>query len=214
MFRSILRSEGRSGRRFDRGLIGAAGIIVGLTCGSATLAQPAPDNPPAAQPAPARESSTPPEASGSQPAPGSNPEPSPSPEPAGARPGGALAPVEVKPGQERKRAAAQSRGQSAPARRAAPRPIATAPVDAAAAPQPAPPLPGQSAWGPVKGYVATDSASATKTNTPLIETPQAVSVVTSDQIEAQAAQNLWQALRYTSGVTTGGAGADARFQNT
>ena len=75
-------------------------------------------------------------------------------------------------------------------------------------------MPGQASWGPVKGYVANNSSAGTKTNTPLIETPQAISVVTSDQIDAQAAQNLWQALRYTSGVVTGGAGADSRFQNT
>lgn len=75
-------------------------------------------------------------------------------------------------------------------------------------------LPGQASWGPVKGYVANNSAAGTKTSTPLIETPQAISVVTGDQIEAQAAQNLWQALRYTSGVVTGALGADARFQQT
>lgn len=75
-----------------------------------------------------------------------------------------------------------------------------------------PPQSSQAAWGPVRGYVAKNSATATKTNTPLIETPQAVSVVTRDQIEAQAAQNLSQALRYTSGVVTEQTGADFRFQ--
>ncbi|PZO78705.1 MAG: TonB-dependent siderophore receptor [Mesorhizobium amorphae] len=63
-----------------------------------------------------------------------------------------------------------------------------------------------------KGFVAKRSASATKTNTPLIETPQSVSVVTSDQIERQEVRSIRAATRYTAGViseTTGG--ADTRF---
>jgi len=62
---------------------------------------------------------------------------------------------------------------------------------------------GESAWGPVDGYVATRSASGTKTDTPLIETPAAISVVTRDQVQAQAAQNISQAVRYTSGGRKG-----------
>jgi iron complex outermembrane receptor protein len=73
------------------------------------------------------------------------------------------------------------------------------------APQPAPssapaPTPYESAVGPVDGYVATESASATKTGTPLIETPQTVNVVTSDQMEAQGITSVSEALRYTPGV--------------
>ena len=59
----------------------------------------------------------------------------------------------------------------------------------------------QSATGPVNGFVATNSATATKTNTPLIETPQSVSVVTADQIQEQGVETLGQALRYVPGVT-------------
>lgn len=55
--------------------------------------------------------------------------------------------------------------------------------------------------GPVRGFVAPVSATATKTDTPLLETPQSISVVTRDQIEAQAAQTLNSILRYTPGVT-------------
>lgn len=40
-----------------------------------------------------------------------------------------------------------------------------------------------------------------KTNTPILETPQSISVVTRDQISSQGAQNLNEALRYTPGVT-------------
>ncbi|WP_412065644.1 TonB-dependent siderophore receptor [Rhizobium sp. SYY.PMSO] len=52
------------------------------------------------------------------------------------------------------------------------------------------------------GYVATRSSAGTKTDTPLIETPQSVSVVTRKQIEDQAAQSVREALRYTPGVVS------------
>ncbi len=68
----------------------------------------------------------------------------------------------------------------------------------------------ETAWGHVDGYVATRSGSGTKTDTPLIETPQSISVVTQDQIQAQAAQSAAQAVRYTPGVRSEVAGADAR----
>jgi iron complex outermembrane receptor protein len=58
----------------------------------------------------------------------------------------------------------------------------------------------ETAFGPVSGYVATRSATGTKTDTPLIETPQSISVVTRDQIEAQEANSAKQALRYTAGI--------------
>ena len=45
--------------------------------------------------------------------------------------------------------------------------------------------PGESAYGPVEGYVARQSATGSKTDTPLIETPRSVSVITADQLEAQ-----------------------------
>lgn len=51
-----------------------------------------------------------------------------------------------------------------------------------------------------KGYVATNSGVGTKTNTPLLETPQSISVVTRDQMDAQGVQTVPQALRYTPGV--------------
>ncbi|MBR1218383.1 TonB-dependent siderophore receptor [Bradyrhizobium sp. U87765 SZCCT0131] len=56
--------------------------------------------------------------------------------------------------------------------------------------------------GPVQGMVAGRSASGTKTDTPILETPQAIAVVTQDQIRAQQAQSLNQALRYTPGILT------------
>ncbi|MDH4571874.1 TonB-dependent siderophore receptor [Salinicola acroporae] len=64
---------------------------------------------------------------------------------------------------------------------------------------------------PVDGYVATASRSATKTDTPLLETPRSVSVVTGDQIEARGARNIEDAVAYTSGVSVGNYGFDPRF---
>ncbi|MES0808392.1 TonB-dependent siderophore receptor [Roseibium sp. SCPC15] len=62
--------------------------------------------------------------------------------------------------------------------------------------------PQETADGPVEGYVANRSRAGTKTDTPLIKTPQAVSVVPSQQIEDQDARSVSQALRYTAGVAT------------
>lgn len=59
---------------------------------------------------------------------------------------------------------------------------------------------GESATGPVDGLVAHRSSSSTKTDTPLIQTPQSVSVVTADQIKNQGSQTIGQALQYTPGT--------------
>ncbi|MGV7032069.1 TonB-dependent siderophore receptor [Methylobacterium symbioticum] len=66
------------------------------------------------------------------------------------------------------------------------------------------------ASGAVPGYVASRSTVATKTDTPIIETAQSISVVGRKQIEDQNALTINQALRYTPSVTTeqrGGAGS-------
>ena len=55
----------------------------------------------------------------------------------------------------------------------------------------------------VRGFTATTSASATKTDTPLVETPQSISVVTRGQLDARNAQSLQEALAYTPGILTG-----------
>jgi len=54
--------------------------------------------------------------------------------------------------------------------------------------------------GSADGYVPVTAVTATKTDTPLIETPQSVSVVTRDQMTAQGAASVAEALRYTAGV--------------
>ena len=63
---------------------------------------------------------------------------------------------------------------------------------------------------PTQGYTAFESDGATKTDSPLMQTPQAVEVVTRDQIEDQGARTINNALRYTPGVFTGLAGSSSR----
>lgn len=58
----------------------------------------------------------------------------------------------------------------------------------------------ESAYGPVKGYVAKRSATGTKTDTPLIETTRSISVITSDQMDAQQVRTMQDALAYTAGI--------------
>lgn len=67
------------------------------------------------------------------------------------------------------------------------------------------------AGGPVQGYVATRSATASKTDTPIIETPQSVTVVSAERIETMAATNLKDVLAYTPGVDVAPYGTDSRY---
>lgn len=61
-------------------------------------------------------------------------------------------------------------------------------------------MPTETALGPVQGYVASRSATGTKSDVPIIETPQSISVVPRAQIEAQNVQSVPEALRYTPGI--------------
>ncbi len=58
----------------------------------------------------------------------------------------------------------------------------------------------ETAQGPVQGYRATRSASATRTDTSIHETPQSISVVTKDAVEDIGATRLQDALDYAGGV--------------
>jgi iron complex outermembrane receptor protein len=58
--------------------------------------------------------------------------------------------------------------------------------------------------------VAERATTATKTDTPLTETPQAVSVVTSALFTDRGARNLQETLRYSAGVTAEAWGLDTR----
>jgi iron complex outermembrane receptor protein len=60
-------------------------------------------------------------------------------------------------------------------------------------------------------YVATTSTSGTRTDTPIIETPQSISVVTRKQIDDQKPRSISEALNYTPGVFTGVVGATNRY---
>ena len=57
--------------------------------------------------------------------------------------------------------------------------------------------------GKTQGYIAVDSVTATKTDTPLLDVPQSVNVVTRAQLDDQALHSLGDVLRYVPGVTVG-----------
>lgn len=75
------------------------------------------------------------------------------------------------------------------------------PVQPAPATPAAPPPFVERAGGPVNGYVASRSASSTKTDTPILETPQSISVVSREQIRDQNGQTLGEVLNYVPGVS-------------
>ena len=54
--------------------------------------------------------------------------------------------------------------------------------------------------GPTDGYMATKSFSATRTDTPLRDVPQSITVVTQDLIKDQTMQNMGDVVRYVPGV--------------
>ena len=63
---------------------------------------------------------------------------------------------------------------------------------------------------PVVGYRAKQAVTATKTDTPLSETPQSVTIVTRDQMVDQGATSLQDALTYAAGVRSDAWGLDGR----
>lgn len=96
---------------------------------------------------------------------------------------------------------------------------AAAPAAAASAPEPSTTLApvrvkaraeAETATGPVTGYRATRSATATKTDTPLNEMPQSITVITADQVRDQASPNMQEVLRYSAGVRNEMYGIDNR----
>ena len=48
----------------------------------------------------------------------------------------------------------------------------------------------ESPTGPVHGFVAKQAVTATKTDTPVMETPQSITVITRDRMELQGAQSV------------------------
>jgi iron complex outermembrane recepter protein len=65
------------------------------------------------------------------------------------------------------------------------------------------------ATGPVKGYVAKRTATGSKSDTPIADVPQSISVVGAQEMSDRGVTNkVDEALRYTSGVYTQPFGAD------
>ena len=93
-------------------------------------------------------------------------------------------------------ASAQAQTTGAPATAAARAEASLAPVTVNAGAE------HENPTAPVIGFVAKRALSATKTDTPLIETPQAISVITRDQMEAQGVQTLRQVTAYTAGAVS------------
>ena len=65
--------------------------------------------------------------------------------------------------------------------------------------------------GPDQGIVAKRSLSGSKTDTSIRETPQAISVVTREQMDLQGANTVAEALRYTPGILPDPNGYDIRY---
>jgi catecholate siderophore receptor len=57
--------------------------------------------------------------------------------------------------------------------------------------------------GQSRGYVAVNSITATKTDTPLLNVPQSINVITREQLDDQALRSLGDVLHYVPGTTVG-----------
>lgn len=57
--------------------------------------------------------------------------------------------------------------------------------------------------GKADGYLASESVTATKTDTPLLDVPQTISVVTRERLDDQASRSIADVLRYVPGATVG-----------
>src|SRR6266702_6983488 len=68
----------------------------------------------------------------------------------------------------------------------------------------------ETATGPVRGYLANQSGTGTKTDTPLRETLQSITVFTADRITDQGALTVQESLRYVPGVFADAYGSDSR----
>lgn len=68
----------------------------------------------------------------------------------------------------------------------------------------------EDALGPVDGFVARRSGTGTKTDTPLIEVPQSISVIGREELDARGAQRVMEALRYVPGVAVDSWGVETR----
>jgi iron complex outermembrane receptor protein len=120
-----------------------------------------------------------------------------------------LPPVTVEQPKPRATPARSKRAQTARSstnRRTAVRSTPVAPAAAAASGGAG----AETATGPVRGYLATQSGTGTKTDTPLSQTAQSVSVVTAERVRDQGVSSIQETLRYVPGVFAEPGGVDSR----
>ncbi|MGY3122810.1 outer membrane receptor protein involved in Fe transport [Bradyrhizobium sp. S3.14.4] len=114
------------------------------------------------------------------------------------------APIQARPRtQPAQRASQSSRGRIATQRNAGPAPARNSGAREAGA--------GRANASSESSYVADSSSAGTKTNTPLLETPQSISVVTRKELNDRAVQTLTEAVGYEPGVRIDASGYDPRF---
>ncbi|EQB7255851.1 ferrichrome porin FhuA [Escherichia coli] len=73
------------------------------------------------------------------------------------------------------------------------------------------PAPQESAWGPAATIAARQSATGTKTDTPIQKVPQSISVVTAKEMALHQPKSVKEALSYTPGVAVGTRGASNTY---
>ncbi|WP_411656197.1 ferrichrome porin FhuA [Escherichia coli] len=73
------------------------------------------------------------------------------------------------------------------------------------------PAPQESAWGPAATIAARQSATSTKTDTPIQKVPQSISVVTAEEMALHQPKSVKEALSYTPGVAVGTRGASNTY---
>lgn len=97
------------------------------------------------------------------------------------------------------------------------KPVASQPVAPAAEPvlqqveTPAQNTGASTPIGAIDGYVPIETATGTKTATPVVEVPQSMTTVTRQQLEDRKPQNIEEVLGYVPGTRINGAGFDPRF---
>ena len=69
----------------------------------------------------------------------------------------------------------------------------------------------ESAYESFEGYIPKHSSTATKTDTPIIETPQSISVVSRRDMDIRDVRDVGEAVAYTAGASAGLRGAQTLF---
>ena len=69
----------------------------------------------------------------------------------------------------------------------------------------------ESAYESFEGYIPKHSSTATKTDTPIIETPQSISVVSRRDMDIRDVRDVGEAVAYTAGIMAGNVGEKVLF---